>query len=86
MPPVGFESTIAAGERPQTYTLDGVTWTGMYTNSYTIFVLNSNWRPIFRTVTGTQVRECLYSQQNIIFTLLFPSSFFLHPRTAPKYS
>ena len=22
MPPVGFESTIAAGERPQTYALD----------------------------------------------------------------
>ena len=29
MPPVGFEPTTAAGERPQTYALDGAaTWTG----------------------------------------------------------
>ena len=29
MPPVGFESTISAGERPQTYALDrGATGTG----------------------------------------------------------
>jgi len=31
MPPVGFESTISAGERPQTYALDGVaTGTGYF--------------------------------------------------------
>jgi hypothetical protein len=30
MPPVGFEPTTSAGERPQTYTLDGTTTgTGM---------------------------------------------------------
>jgi hypothetical protein len=31
MPPVGFERTIAAGERPSTYSLDrAATWTGIY--------------------------------------------------------
>ena len=31
MPPVGFEPTISAGERPQTYALDGAaTGTGSY--------------------------------------------------------
>jgi len=31
MPPVGFESTILAGERPQTYALDrAATGTGLY--------------------------------------------------------
>ena len=31
MPPVGFEPTISAGERPKTYALDrAVTGTGMY--------------------------------------------------------
>jgi hypothetical protein len=32
MPPVAFEPTISAGERPQTYALDGAaSGTGMYT-------------------------------------------------------
>ena len=32
MPPVGFEPTIAAGERPQTYALDrAATGTGLHT-------------------------------------------------------
>jgi len=31
MPPVGFEPTISAGERPQTYTLDrAATGTGIF--------------------------------------------------------
>jgi len=31
MPPVGFESTISAGERPKTYALDGAaTGTGLH--------------------------------------------------------
>jgi len=31
MPPVGFEPTISAGERPQTYSLDrAATWTGYF--------------------------------------------------------
>ena len=35
MPPVGFEPTISAGERPQTYALDRTaTGTGLYTNIY----------------------------------------------------
>ena len=33
MPPVGFEPTISAGERPQTYALDRVAiGTGIYTH------------------------------------------------------
>jgi hypothetical protein len=45
MPPVGFEPTISAGERPQTYALDrATTGTGiicMYINIY-IYVHNIN--------------------------------------------
>ena len=34
MPPVGFEPTISAGERPHTYTLDRTaTGTGYFSNS-----------------------------------------------------
>ena len=36
MPPVGFEPTISAGERPKTYALDrAATGTGYYTESTT---------------------------------------------------
>ena len=36
MPPVGFEPTISAGERPQTYALDSAaTGTGWDNNNYT---------------------------------------------------
>jgi hypothetical protein len=39
MPPVGFEPTISAGERPQTYALDrAVTGTGIYIYIYISFV------------------------------------------------
>jgi len=35
MPPVGFEPTISAGERPQTYALDrAATGTGIYIYIY----------------------------------------------------
>ena len=43
MPPVGFEPTIAAGERPQTYALDraateiGVDYLRALMNSYSYF-------------------------------------------------
>ena len=41
MPPVGFEPTISAGERPQTYALDrAATGTGLFAiqiNKYTIY-------------------------------------------------
>ena len=34
MPPVGFEPTVLAGDRPQTYALDrAATGTGTFTNS-----------------------------------------------------
>ena len=39
MPPVGFEPTISAGERPQTYALDrAATGTGNYT-TYSLDIL-----------------------------------------------
>jgi len=35
MPPVGFELTVSAGERPQTYALDrAATGTGIYVMYY----------------------------------------------------
>ena len=37
MPPVGFEPTISAGERPKTYTLDrAATGTGIIWNVYNL--------------------------------------------------
>jgi len=46
MPTVGFEPTISAGERPQTYALDReATGTGSYGN---IVVLIQGWRNIWR--------------------------------------
>jgi len=42
MPPVGFETTISAGERPQTYALNRVTTgTGDF-NEYLTFIETSN--------------------------------------------
>ena len=39
MPPVGFEPTISAGERPQTYALDrAATGTGVVKLLYVLFV------------------------------------------------
>ena len=46
MPPVGFEPTISAGERPQTYTLDrAATGTGIkaINNNYNNNNNNTNW-------------------------------------------
>jgi len=38
MPPAGFEPTIPASERPQTYALDrAATATGSFLNTYVIF-------------------------------------------------
>ena len=38
MPPVGFEPTISAGERPQTYALDrAATGTGIFLGTTSIF-------------------------------------------------
>ena len=41
MPPVGFEPTISAGERPQTYALDGAA-TGIGTYSLTVTKTRNN--------------------------------------------
>jgi len=42
MPPVGFEPTISAGERPQTYALDrAATGTGHLNNSITYKYLDT---------------------------------------------
>ena len=41
MPPVGFEPTIAAGERPQTYALDrAATGTGIEKHYYILYELH----------------------------------------------
>ena len=41
MPPVGFEPTISAGERPQTYALDrAATGTGI---NYILLIFNNNY-------------------------------------------
>ena len=43
MPPVGFEPTISAGERPQTYVLDrAATGTGKFRDYYTIITTSSS--------------------------------------------
>ena len=40
MPPLGFESTISAGERPQTYALDrAATGTGIYKTYNTHYIV-----------------------------------------------
>ena len=56
MPLVGFEPTISAGERPQTYALDhAATETGMYyilyINIYTLIYIPENYSPPHRTET-----------------------------------
>ena len=49
MPPVGFEPTIAAGERPQTYALDrAATGTGLYFTYLTIYIRDTLWRSSLR--------------------------------------
>ena len=53
MPPVGFEPTISAGERPQTYALDrattgtGYTWIH-YTSLNPLHLRNINWSNLHR--------------------------------------
>jgi len=57
MPPVGFESTISAGERPQTYALDSAaTGTGLR-----VSLQSKNIRSLAR-----QLHSC--SNRNIFFT------------------
>ena len=56
MPPVGFEPTISAGERPQTYALDrAATGTGTY---YMLVVQNA---PTDRRVVGEADRLFIFS-------------------------
>jgi hypothetical protein len=44
MPPVGFELTISAGERPKTYALDrAATGTSTYKKLYLLFGLPGMW-------------------------------------------
>ena len=63
MPPVGFEPTISAGERPQTYTLDrAATWTGtvkrleLFITSPVGFKVQIL-KPTTQTTPGINVRE-----------------------------
>ena len=41
MPPVGFESTISAGDRPQTYALDRAATGTAINSSYLIKILSA---------------------------------------------
>jgi hypothetical protein len=52
MPPVGFESTISAGERPQTYALDrAATGTGFPSITQSKFRINYHWNiSYYRTI------------------------------------
>jgi len=58
MPPVGFELTISAGERTQTYVLDrAAIGTGRITLYYSKYVLPSQYRAMFRVVHVLFVAE-----------------------------
>ena len=79
MPPVGFEPTISAGERPQTYALDRAA-TGTGTSYFTIYNLTKVWRALVNSVmnfgfykmrgNSLLVEELLASQEGICFTEL----------------
>ena len=82
MPAVGFEPTILAGERPQTYTLDrAATGTGKIFNVFsgiTLYIENSS-SPRFRL---NQIR---FFRQNTKFFPLgvtrgFAGGFYVHKR------
>ena len=52
MPPMGFEPTIAAGDRPLTYALDcaatGIGITSLYISEFTQYQKRSYFNAIFR--------------------------------------
>ena len=61
MPPVGFEPTIPAGERPQTYAFDrAATGTGLLL-LYSIFFLL--WLKFFSHLSNTHKELCI----NVLF-------------------
>ena len=64
MPPVGFEPTISAGERPQTYALDrAATWTDIY------LVISSFSQPNADNVTVcviTVIVNCTFIEPRLI--------------------
>jgi hypothetical protein len=57
MPPVGFEPTIAAGERPYTYVLDrAATGTGKSCNDAWMYLLMGVYADEFRSENDLAVR------------------------------
>ena len=68
MPPVGFEPTISAGERPQTYVLDRVaTGTGIYIYVY-IYIYIYIYIEFFRLCSSKIV--IAFSRRLIITTVV----------------
>jgi len=67
MPPVGFESTISAGERPQTYSLDrAATGTG-YVFTYNTFIkILFIFRALPCSYSGGLRRNCIYAASGIV--------------------
>ena len=62
MPRMGFEPTIAAGERPQTYALDRaalhITYDYKYINRSHISLINYSERSLNFCVQNNEVRPC----------------------------
>ena len=64
MPPVGFEPTISAGERPQTYALDRVAFGTGYRNRYLSLIMyrvNQEGRSVFREVTVSVIVRKMFT-------------------------
>jgi hypothetical protein len=75
MAPVGFETTIPAGERPQTYAIDrAATETGRYNVTQFIYI----WKLLYmfrgRTSTHHQEHIQLYLQHLVFVTPLLLSA------------
>ena len=66
MPPVGFEPTILAGERPQTYALDrAATGMGMFTVALLIIIKSSN---IIYLLHSSGRSMTAWTRQHIVFS------------------
>ena len=73
MPPVGFEPTIAAGERPQTYALDrAVTGTGQLKHSLLKYKRNTPMQVLIALNTSIQVLIALNTPIQVLIALNTP--------------
>jgi hypothetical protein len=80
MPPVGFEPTISAGERPQTYALDHAAIGDRHTPSYEMNLLTSGSSRNIRRVKPISGTAYTYSYEggDGENTVLIPSYFVIH--------